>query len=423
MRIFARLTKVDEAQRLVYGRLAQEVPDHAGEIMDYEKSKPHFLSWSQEFAKATDGKSVGNVRAMHGKVAAGVLKELTCIDAEKAIDICAKVVDDQEWKKVLEGVYTGFSVGGKYLSREPDSVNKALTRYEAQPNEASLVDAPCIPTATFSMVKADGMVEERPFQRLGVLKKLLDDEQLTAGELFNLADEYLPSTELNKLLKADDTTLGDLKKSMRTFVEATPVEPAAAAPAVAAPAVEVEKVVAPEIKKGLYTVAEIAVLLNQLVYLVDSAEYEAAVEGDASPVPAKMRAACKALGDALVAMAAEEIEEAFAANATSLALAVKATLKKQLKPDTEALAKFETATSYLAKLRTEVTALKAENVILKKQPADPKGSTKVVVDKGNDIGGETPELLAQAAELEKLTPEQRATALIKVMHTQGRRVG
>src|SRR5579871_5311281 len=120
LNVFAQITKVDVAKREVWGRAAQEVPDHAGEILDYETSKPLFEKWSGEVAKASDGKSLGNVRSMHSNVAAGKVIELTFDDAEKAIDIGTKIVDDNEWEKVLEGVHTGFSIGGKYVKRWQD---------------------------------------------------------------------------------------------------------------------------------------------------------------------------------------------------------------------------------------------------------------------------------------------------------------
>jgi hypothetical protein len=159
MKLFAQIRKVDEANRLVYGRAAQEVVDKADEVMDYESSKPYFQKWSDDVAKDTDGKSLGNVRAMHGKVAAGKLTGIDFNDTEKAIDVIAKVVDDAEWNKVLEGVYTGFSIGGSYIGKPSIEKmdGKDVKRYTASPNEVSLVDRPCIPTATFFEVqKADG---------------------------------------------------------------------------------------------------------------------------------------------------------------------------------------------------------------------------------------------------------------------------
>jgi hypothetical protein len=164
LRLFVPLTKVDVEKRLVYGTIAEEIPDKASEIMDYQSARPEFEAWSAEIAKASDGRSVGNLRAMHGQVAAGKLETIAFDDAAKRIECCGKVVDDAEWAKVLEGVYTGFSMGGQYVKRWKDEANPQLTRYTPRPCEVSLVDNPCIPTATFEVVKEDGTVELRKFR-------------------------------------------------------------------------------------------------------------------------------------------------------------------------------------------------------------------------------------------------------------------
>jgi 8-oxo-dGTP pyrophosphatase MutT (NUDIX family) len=158
--LFVQLKKVDAKERIVYGTAVVEEVDRSGEIFDYKTSKPEFEKWSSTVAKTSDGKSLGNVRAMHSNIAAGKLVDIGFDDERKAIDVAAKVVDDNEWKKVEEGVYTGFSIGGKYLKRWQDGANK---RYTASPSEVSLVDLPCGPSATFSMIKADGSEEMRKF--------------------------------------------------------------------------------------------------------------------------------------------------------------------------------------------------------------------------------------------------------------------
>jgi hypothetical protein len=91
---------------LVYGVITAEKPDVAGEVCDYASTKPLYQKWSEKFAHATDGKSLGNLRAMHGHVAAGKLVEIAFNDTEKQVEICGKVVDDDEWRKVEEGVLT-----------------------------------------------------------------------------------------------------------------------------------------------------------------------------------------------------------------------------------------------------------------------------------------------------------------------------
>ncbi|HWG04528.1 MAG TPA: hypothetical protein VG271_05905 [Beijerinckiaceae bacterium] len=177
MNLFVPITKIDASKRLVYGVVTAEAPDVAGEVCDYASTKPLYQKWSDAFASATAGKSFGNLRAMHGNVAAGKLVDIAFNDAAKRIEICGKVVDDAEWQKVEEGVYTGFSQGGRYLKRWPDPNAPELVRYTAEPLEISLVDHPCLPEATFTVVKADGSTELRKFKtgldaRAGTLGKI-----------------------------------------------------------------------------------------------------------------------------------------------------------------------------------------------------------------------------------------------------------
>lgn len=162
--LFLPIHKIDAVQRLVYGVATAEQPDRSGEICDYGTTKPHYEKWSSDIAKTTQGKSFGNVRAMHGKVAAGKVTDIKFNDPAKQIEIIAKIVDDDEWRKVTEGVYSGFSQGGAYEKRWQDPTDEKLMRYTARPSEVSLVDLPCLPGAVFQMVKADGVVEEVPFK-------------------------------------------------------------------------------------------------------------------------------------------------------------------------------------------------------------------------------------------------------------------
>ncbi|HET6376304.1 MAG TPA: hypothetical protein VFF88_09665 [Methylocella sp.] len=172
LRMFMPITKVDASQRLVYGVATAEKEDRAGEICDYESTKPLYEKWSDEIKRSSGGKSLGNLRAMHGPVAAGKIVAITFNDAAKQIEICAKVVDDAEWAKVQEGVYTGFSQGGAYERRWTDTEGR--TRYTAAPNEISLVDLPCLPQATFEMIKADGTRERRCFAVAGESRERLE---------------------------------------------------------------------------------------------------------------------------------------------------------------------------------------------------------------------------------------------------------
>jgi hypothetical protein len=164
LNLFIPITKIDEEKRLVFGRIAEETPDSGGEVFDYETSKPYFQEWAGFFQKATDGKSYGNVRVQHDpKRNAGHLTDIAMLDEDKAIEACAKVNDDDEWARIMDGDYTGFSIGGKYIKKWTDGAYK---KYTAQPNEVSIVDYPMHKDCTFQLVKADGNMEEHGFKKI-----------------------------------------------------------------------------------------------------------------------------------------------------------------------------------------------------------------------------------------------------------------
>ena len=171
-RKFIPITKIDVAKREVYGVVTSEAVDKDGEICDYDSTAPYYRAWSAEIEKATEGKSLGNVREMHANKAAGKVVALEYDDAAKRIVVAAKIVDDDAWEKCQEGVYTGFSQGGEYVKVWQDGQHH---RYTARPSEISLVDNPCNPEAHFEYVKGDGSVEVRKFlsaQAVGALSEL-----------------------------------------------------------------------------------------------------------------------------------------------------------------------------------------------------------------------------------------------------------
>lgn len=165
------ITKVDAKQRIVYGAIDETV-DTSNQVFDYDSNKAEVQKWSSSFAKATNGKSFGNLRRMHqADKACGKFMEPVFNDAEKRVELAAHVVDDEEWAKVESGVYTGFSPGGKFLKRWKDG---GVERYTAELYEVSLVDKPAIPTATFTLIKADGSSEVKHFAKQAADEKPSD---------------------------------------------------------------------------------------------------------------------------------------------------------------------------------------------------------------------------------------------------------
>lgn len=339
MNLFAQISKVDEEKRLVFGRAVQETVDKSGEIMDYASSKPHFVKWSKDIAADTEGKSLGNLRAMHGKVAAGKLTAIDFNDAEKAIDVCAKVVDDQEWKKVMEGVYTGFSIGGSYAGdKTVEKVNgEDVTRYTAIPSELSLVDRPCVPSAKFFEVqKADGTIAQVEFAKV---------EEVAVVEEATVDGTPEQVDELVKTMGASKLNMEKVLELVKAYVDAKKAEDDAAAEdakltpeekaAKAKKAKDAEKVAAAELQKGLDSCSNLSQIICSLTYLVDSVKWEEAIEQDASGISARLSAAAQQLGGILVDMTAEEVKELTGGEATdaTMELAEKAgALVKRLAP-------------------------------------------------------------------------------------------
>ncbi len=161
--IFVPLIKVDEATQQIWGTAAIEEPDCIDEVMDYATSKPEFIAWSTKIRKDSGGKSLGNVREMHGLTAVGKVISLHFNDVTKSLEIGTKIVERSTWNKVLEGVLTGFSIGGRYLKTWMDGKHK---RYTIRPMEISVVDSPAMSGATFSLVKANGTTETRVFKQV-----------------------------------------------------------------------------------------------------------------------------------------------------------------------------------------------------------------------------------------------------------------
>lgn len=150
--------KVDAEKRLVSGFATLDNIDKQGHVVDFDGSVEAFAKWRR------------NIREMHGNDAIG-----------KAVDIEARPYYDPEtdrmyngiyltvyvsktaeeaWTKVLEGIYTGFSIGGRIVEKdegydaERDEWYVLIKKYELV--EVSLVDTPANPLANiYSVQKAD----------------------------------------------------------------------------------------------------------------------------------------------------------------------------------------------------------------------------------------------------------------------------
>lgn len=396
MKMFIPITKVDVARREVYGVMAEETPDKSGEVFDYASSKPLIQKWSEQFDKATGGKSLGNVRIQHGNAVAGKIVGIEFDDANKCIPVVAKVVDDNAWKMVEEGVFTGFSIGGKYRKRWTDG---QYTRYTADPSEVSLVDNPCMYGALFTAVKADGQQEMRKFAGSPKPKTVVVD-----GAKYELAKDARTKRVAGKdLTSSDFAYVGDPEKTATwklPIMDAAHVRnalarfnqtqgiPGGEKPKVLARikakarefGIDVSSDDAGKLAKSMYSVASLSETICSLDYVAESLEYEADYEGDNSPVPGKLNAIIEQLCEILVALAEEETSELTAEKLnkenemTDQEKEKLAGLEKQVADLTEKLAK----AAEPAKPAAAAPARSEEVIALEKQVAELAERTKAI---------------------------------------------
>lgn len=253
-KIFIPIRKVDAEQRLVYGVLAAETPDLMNEILAYDASKAAFETWAGNAEKVSGGKSMGNLRVMHNPKVAGKFTQVECNDELKQIEVVAKVEADDEWKLVETGCYTGFSIGAKAAWKKKDG---DLTRYAVKTMvEGSLVDLPCIPTATFDYIK--GATTE--------LRKFIVSDTPSAEPTY-----VLPVTDFKNTFRQIMPQLEKVGVGDRTLASFKSLAQSAG------------------IKKSMWDVSDFAVALCTLNCIRMNLKSEAEWEGDNSPIPEKLR--------------------------------------------------------------------------------------------------------------------------------------
>ncbi|MGD9613830.1 MAG: HK97 family phage prohead protease [Alphaproteobacteria bacterium] len=139
MRLYAPIQKIDAESRMVWGYASTEAVDDQGEVVT-----------RTAIANALDDYMLfANIREMHAPSAVGVAKEADIDD--RGLFVAAKIVDNAAWEKVREGVYKGFSIGGRVTARDPGN-RKKITGLKL--TEISVVDRPANPEAVFDCWKA-----------------------------------------------------------------------------------------------------------------------------------------------------------------------------------------------------------------------------------------------------------------------------
>ena len=143
MRLFGELTKIEEqpdGTLKVYGVASTGARDDAGEVVLPAAMKAALPDYARYPA----------LREMHQPTAAGRTLEAT-VDEDGATRIVAQVVDPVAIAKVKSRTYSGFSIGGRVLARDPADAT-IITQIKL--SEISLVDRPANPEAVIDLWKA-----------------------------------------------------------------------------------------------------------------------------------------------------------------------------------------------------------------------------------------------------------------------------
>ena len=293
VRLSMPLTKVDEGRRIVSGFASLDNLDKQDDIVTTEASMEAFAKFR------------GNIREMHQPSAVGKMvsfKEEKYFDPEskkfyKGVFVSAYISKGAQdaWEKVLDGTYTGFSIGGR-MNKWDDAYDEGLEKTirvikEYDLIELSLVDSPANQFANImSVEKVDGVNTITGSSANTVVENVFWDEEsglITVSEneteLSPLSGEEMKNIGFVEKNDSEKTTmikfLVDSAKGIRTIKIAKEDNPMTENTDVVADATpEVEKVeVAPEAP------AEIVAETPEVAAEVVTEKSDAAVEEGTAP--------------------------------------------------------------------------------------------------------------------------------------------
>lgn len=207
MRLFGAIEKFDkrdDGSLLVSGIASSDSLDNEGQQITAEAMK----------AALPDYMRFGNVREMHNDhSAAGV-----CLAADVMPDgktrVETLIVDPVAIKKVLAGVYKGFSIGGEPLSVQ----GKAITRLRL--DEISLCDRPVNPECRLDLWKATKSPKPIMIESKNLAKALGLAETATEAELLDAVNK--------KAAPVASAAAPDISGEIAKAIKATGIEGVAA---------------------------------------------------------------------------------------------------------------------------------------------------------------------------------------------------
>jgi hypothetical protein len=216
---FAKVEENEDGTVYVEGVATAEVLDSQGEVVLHDAAKAAFAEWTQWAKDATGGLSMGNIREMHERKAAGKAVAVEVDDEARQTRLGALVVDPVACSKVRERVYAGFSIGGDQVKRSMVTVDgkavPAVTHLRL--TEVSLVDKPACPVAVFSLVKRDDAPEQADPDPDVVEKGAAEKDAVSAQA--RLEGAFTACREAMAELLSDDATASGCSHAVRCLGE------------------------------------------------------------------------------------------------------------------------------------------------------------------------------------------------------------
>ena len=203
------ITKIDVDQRMVYGFASTPDLDSDGEIISLKglaKSLPEYMRFP-------------TIREMHLPKAIGTTKEAEIKD--DGLWIGAKIVADNAWKLVKEGVYKGFSVGG-HIVKQVDNVIEDIDLIEI-----SLVDVPANKAAVIQLWKKDmNKNAETVFSLSNIMIQIRDTISFykAIGKKTTKLEKILEELKSVIIVEAQETEKESEKKFDEMFLSENPTD-------------------------------------------------------------------------------------------------------------------------------------------------------------------------------------------------------
>ena len=399
MRFYWPIAKVDAEQRMVWGYASTEAEDDQGETVTRDALA----------AALDDYMRFANIREMHQPSAVGIATEAAVDD--RGLYLGAKIVDADAWQKVVEGVYKGFSIGGRVTARDPAD-RRLITALRL--TEISVVDRPANPETVFDCWKlstgpatGERMTTTAATPRAPV--QIWDcgvagHRHLAKAQAAHCIEYGEPADAT-----AADDDRGDAAHAFLTERKRLPAS--ASGPGRATDTA----------RKGPADIGRLAQIILDLEGLHDQIAIEVAVEADASPLPQLLQAIIVELRDLLEPLVADEDAELIdcgdgSAEAGLAAMVIADTLRKVRQPDLAPLA------SGLAKLADELVprldALQKRVDEIARTPLPPQTVARgfTGISKREDGGGAIPPSEDIIAALARMSDEERSLTLIKAAY-------